>query len=127
MAEIVKVELAQAGRRLGLDPRFLEDVRPKRAALLASKHKGVRLEANEAAQVIFDVADDMGRARPVDENVAVTVEDWPTAEQLGGKAGTLLGLYQGLALTGRSPLSYVGAMPGRIVIFKGLDQPPGSR
>jgi predicted Zn-dependent protease with MMP-like domain len=53
------------------------------------------------------------------DNVAVTVDEWPTAEQLGGRPGTLLGLYEGVALTQRSPLSYGGAMPDRITIFKG--------
>lgn len=52
-------------------------------------------------------------------NVVVMVEDWPTAQQLVGVDGTLLGLYQGVALTNRSPLSYVGAMPDRIFIFRG--------
>jgi predicted Zn-dependent protease with MMP-like domain len=52
------------------------------------------------------------------ENVAVTVAARPTARQLGGRRGTLLGLYEGVALTRRSPLSYVGAMPDRITIFK---------
>jgi predicted Zn-dependent protease with MMP-like domain len=53
------------------------------------------------------------------ENVVVMVEDWPTPQQLGGRRGTLLGLYEGIALTRRSPLSYAGAMPDRITIFKG--------
>jgi len=53
------------------------------------------------------------------DNVAVVVEDWPSAEQLGGRRGTLLGLYQGVALTRRGPLSYMGAMPDRITIFQG--------
>jgi predicted Zn-dependent protease with MMP-like domain len=53
------------------------------------------------------------------ENVAVTVEEWPTAEQMAGRHGTLLGLYQGIALTRRSPLSYAGVMPDRITIFRG--------
>lgn len=53
------------------------------------------------------------------DNVAVMVQDWPSAEQLKGFKGTLLGLYQGVALTSRSPLSYVGAMPDRIFIFQG--------
>ncbi len=52
------------------------------------------------------------------ENVVVTVADWPTPEQLGDQPGTLLGLYQGVALTERSPLSYGGAMPDMITIFK---------
>ena len=54
------------------------------------------------------------------DNVAVFVEDWPTAAQLGnGNGFTLLGLYQGVDLTRRSALSYSGAMPDRITIFRG--------
>ena len=52
------------------------------------------------------------------ENVVVTVEDRPTKEQLGGRAGTLLGLYQGVTLTSRTPMNYEGALPDRITIFK---------
>lgn len=52
------------------------------------------------------------------ENVAVIVEDRPTAQQLAGRAGTLLGLYEGIALTRRSPMSYSGVMPDRITIFR---------
>ena len=53
------------------------------------------------------------------DNVAVVVEDWPTQEQLAGRRGTLLGLYEGIDLTRRSPLSYAGVMPDRITIFRG--------
>jgi predicted Zn-dependent protease with MMP-like domain len=53
------------------------------------------------------------------ENVVVLVEDWPTREQLAGRRGTLLGLYQGIDLTRRSPLSYAAVMPDRITIFRG--------
>ena len=53
------------------------------------------------------------------DNVAVLVEDWPTREQLGGRAGTLLGLYEGVQLTDRSPLNYAGVMPDRVTIFRG--------
>jgi predicted Zn-dependent protease with MMP-like domain len=53
------------------------------------------------------------------ENVAVVVEDWPTAEQLAGRQGTLLGLYEGVSLTNRGPLSYGGVLPDRITIFRG--------
>ena len=53
------------------------------------------------------------------ENVVVMVEDWATPEQLMGRPGTLLGLYEGIALTRRSPLSYAGVMPDRITIFRG--------
>jgi predicted Zn-dependent protease with MMP-like domain len=71
-------------------------------------------------QLVADALDglppDLGQMM---ENVAVVVEDWPTAEQLGGRRGTLLGLYVGIALTRRSPLSYGGVMPDRIFIFRG--------
>jgi predicted Zn-dependent protease with MMP-like domain len=53
------------------------------------------------------------------ENVAVIVEDWPRADQLAGRNGTLLGLYEGVDLTRRSPMSYAGAVPDRITIFRG--------
>jgi predicted Zn-dependent protease with MMP-like domain len=53
------------------------------------------------------------------DNVAVFVEDWPTQEQLAGTRGTLLGLYQGVDLTRRSSLTYAGAMPDRVTIFRG--------
>ena len=53
------------------------------------------------------------------ENVAVMVQDWPSAAQLNGRRGTLLGLYEGIDLTRRSPLGYTGVMPDRITIFRG--------
>jgi predicted Zn-dependent protease with MMP-like domain len=53
------------------------------------------------------------------ENVVVIVEEWPTTEQLDGRRGTLLGLYEGVDVTRRSPIEYSGVMPDRITIFKG--------
>lgn len=53
------------------------------------------------------------------ENVAVMVQDWPSESQLDGRSGTLLGLYEGINITRRSPLAYSGAMPDRITIFRG--------
>jgi len=53
------------------------------------------------------------------ENVAVVVADWPTPAQQRNHAGMLLGLYEGVMLTHRGPLSYQGAMPDRITIFRG--------
>jgi len=55
------------------------------------------------------------------QNVVVMVEDWPSREQLAGvgAGGTLLGLYQGVPLTKRGPLSYSGVAPDRITIFQG--------
>ena len=52
------------------------------------------------------------------DNVVILVEDWPTAEQLRGHA-MLLGLYEGVDLTRRGPMSYDGASPDRITIFQG--------
>jgi predicted Zn-dependent protease with MMP-like domain len=53
------------------------------------------------------------------ENVAVIVEDWPTRAQIARQGAMLLGLYEGIDLTRRSPLSYAGVMPDRITIFRG--------
>ena len=55
------------------------------------------------------------------ENVAVVVEEWPSSSQLArlGGRGTLLGLYEGVPLTSRGPLSYSGVAPDRITIFQG--------
>ena len=52
------------------------------------------------------------------ENVAVIVEDEPTAEQTDGRSGTLIGLYEGIAQTRRSPIGYSGAMPDRVTLFR---------
>jgi predicted Zn-dependent protease with MMP-like domain len=53
------------------------------------------------------------------ENVAVIVEDWPSPEQLEGRGGVLLGLYEGVPITSRDPITYAGVMPDRITIFRG--------
>jgi predicted Zn-dependent protease with MMP-like domain len=53
------------------------------------------------------------------DNVAVVVQDWATPAQQSGHRGILLGLYQGIDLTRRSPMSYNAVMPDRITIFRG--------
>ena len=68
------------------------------------------------ADALDQIPEELGKFM---DNVAVFVEDWPTPEQLAGMHGMLLGLYQGVDLTRRSPLSYAGAMPDRITIFMG--------
>ena len=68
------------------------------------------------ADALDSIPDELGRHM---ENVAVVVEDWPTPEQLAGRRGTLLGLYEGIDLTRRSPISYGAVMPDRITIFRG--------
>ena len=79
----------------------------------------VDVERERFEQLVADALDsipeELGRLM---ENVAVIVEDQPTRSQLAGVRGTLLGLYQGIDLTKRSPLSYAGVMPDRIIIFR---------
>ena len=53
------------------------------------------------------------------DNVAVVTQEWPTPGQQRGHRGLLLGLYEGVTLTRRSPMSYSGVMPDRITIFRG--------
>jgi predicted Zn-dependent protease with MMP-like domain len=83
---------------------------------------GVSVGRREFKALVADALDlipeHLGRRM---SNVAVTVAQWPTARQIGpGPPGrTLLGLYEGIDLTRRSPLSYVGSMPDRITIFQG--------
>lgn len=52
------------------------------------------------------------------DNVAVFAEDWPSEEQHIDADGQILGIYQGVDLTQRGPLSYDGAMPDQIVLFR---------
>ena len=77
----------------------------------------VDLDTFEAlvADALDQIPEELGQYM---ENVAVFVEDWPTPEQLAGRRGTLLGLYQGIDLTRRSSLNYGGAMPDRITVFR---------
>ena len=67
------------------------------------------------ADALDGIPEELGRHM---ENVAVIVEDWPSPEQLAGRRGTLLGLYEGISLTRRSPLSYAGVLPDRITIYR---------
>jgi len=53
------------------------------------------------------------------ENVAVVVEDWPRSDQFHEGGGILLGLYEGVPLTRRDPITYSGVLPDRITIFRG--------
>lgn len=68
------------------------------------------------ADALDGIPEQLGRRM---SNVAVTVSDWPTGRQLGGRRGTLLGLYEGVDLTRRSPLSYGSVMPDKITLFRG--------
>jgi predicted Zn-dependent protease with MMP-like domain len=70
------------------------------------------------ADALDEIPPELGREM---ENVAVVVEDWPTPRQLAGvgPGATLLGLYEGVPITKRGPLSYAGVAPDRITIFRG--------
>lgn len=71
-------------------------------------------------ELVGDALDTIPREIWADmENVAVLVEDWPTEGQGATDGRTLLGLYEGIPVTKRSPLGYSGAMPDRITIFRG--------
>ena len=54
------------------------------------------------------------------ENVAILTADAPSAEQRRGRGTgrTLLGLYEGVNLTRRSPVRYTSVMPDRITVFR---------
>lgn len=67
------------------------------------------------ADALDDIPPEIGAEM---ENVAVLVEDWPRPGQRD-RGTTLLGLYEGVPLTARSPSSYSGVLPDRITIFRG--------
>jgi predicted Zn-dependent protease with MMP-like domain len=71
-------------------------------------------------QLVADALDEVPEELAVEmENVAVVVEDWPSSAQLDGRRGTLLGLYEGVPLTSRGPITYSGVLPDKITIFRG--------
>ena len=51
------------------------------------------------------------------ENVAVLTSDRPSPTQ-ARHGRTLLGLYEGISLTRRSPVSYTSVLPDRITVFR---------
>lgn len=79
----------------------------------------VQVERDRFEQLVSEALDTLPDelARHID-NVAVVVQDWPTPAQQSQHRGMLLGLYEGIALTRRSPMSYSGVMPDRITIFR---------
>ena len=71
-------------------------------------------------QMVADALDSIPeRLARAMENVAVVIEEWPTPVQTGGQYGTLLGLYEGVPLTKRGPVSYRNVAPDRITVFRG--------
>ena len=81
-------------------------------AIRVSRERFEELVAEALDSIPSELADYM-------ENVAVVVADWPTRAQQDGHRGMLLGLYEGVSLTRRSPMSYNAVMPDRITIFQG--------
>jgi predicted Zn-dependent protease with MMP-like domain len=82
----------------------------------------VEVTRAEFERMVGDALDEIPEALASQlENVAVLVEDWPSRAQLArlGPGRTLLGLYEGVPLTVRGPLSYSGVAPDRITIFQG--------
>jgi predicted Zn-dependent protease with MMP-like domain len=82
--------------------------------LVASEEEFERMVADALDEIPPALGDEM-------ENVAVVVEEWPSRRQLSGigPGGTLLGLYEGVPITRRGPMSYSGVAPDRITIFRG--------
>jgi predicted Zn-dependent protease with MMP-like domain len=69
-------------------------------------------------EMVADALDDIPRELAGEmDNVAVLIDEWPRPDQANGR--TLLGLYEGVPLTKRSPLGYAGVAPDRITIFRG--------
>ena len=79
-----------------------------------------REEFEEQVEEALDLVPD--EFRPDLENVAVIVEDWPTARHRRavrlGPNETLFGLYEGVPLTQRDS-GYNLALPDRITLFQG--------
>ncbi len=111
---------------------------PARANLLSSVPRSRRIfgtRYGRQVQVSRDVFESLV-ADALDEipsvlasemnNVAVVVEEWPTDAQLAGRDGTLLGLYEGVPLTKRDPITYAGVAPDRITIFQGTISAAGA-
>lgn len=72
------------------------------------------------AEALDSIPEDLGAAM---ENIAVTVEEEPTREELlevdlDPEKETLFGLYQGVSLPDRDPGIYGGVPPDRIVIYR---------
>lgn len=81
---------------------------------------GIRDFERAVGEALEQIPDDLAAAI---ENVAVTVEDEPSAEDLlavglDPELDTLLGLYQGVPLPERGPSTYGLDLPDRIVVYR---------
>lgn len=52
------------------------------------------------------------------DNLAILTADAPPPEKRLGRGRVLLGLYEGVNLTHRSPMNYSGTLPDRITVFR---------
>ncbi len=82
----------------------------------------MRLAPDEFEDLVVAALDSLPEALlELMENVDVTIERWPSRDQLdevGIRRGTLLGLYEGIPLTERHSSSYNLVMPDKITIFQ---------
>ena len=82
----------------------------------------MRISEREFEQAVTEALTSVPqRFKDVLHNIAITVDDEPTPEQLRTMThghGELLGLYQGIPITQRGT-GYAGVMPDVITIFRG--------
>ena len=82
----------------------------------------MRLSADEFEDLVVAALDSLPEELlELMENVDVTIERWPSRDQLddaGIDRGTLLGLYEGIPLTERHSSGYNLVMPDKITIFQ---------
>ncbi len=82
------------------------------------------MSAEDFEAVVVEALDSLpGELAEAIENVAVTVEDEPTTEDLiavglDPEEDDLFGLYQGVPLPERGPSSYGPDLPDRIVVYR---------
>jgi predicted Zn-dependent protease with MMP-like domain len=74
----------------------------------------IQVSEERFEELVADALDNLPEALAREiENVAVVVED------VSSDGRSLFGLYQGIPLTRRGPVSYTNAMPDRITIYQG--------
>jgi predicted Zn-dependent protease with MMP-like domain len=82
--------------------------------VLVSRRRFEELVSEALDALPDELPDELAEAM---DNVAVLVDDWPAPER--GERRTLLGLYEGVMLTDRSPLDTGMHLPDRITLFRG--------
>ncbi len=110
---ILRTRARVVKRNLARDRDFFARARDYGPATMECTRRRFEELVSEALDAI---PDDLGERM---ENIAVVVEEWPTSEQVGDRSGTLLGLYEGIDLTRRGPMSYEMVMPDKVTIFRG--------